>query len=176
MVQSLQSFLIDILLHCNVAHQSWESRLSSPLAASQLRLENRIWSQLLQKPRFCQQTSPPELPSSPQLDSGSWSFPELSITNKPPTRSGKICLICFTLRPLASRSSSQTCHRLFVISVENSLMWSRSPSLFVCSSWRNVQSSTLFLSACLFACYGDDDLRVIAVRKIIIFTCRLHWM
>lgn len=130
MLQTPQSLLIDILLHCNVAHQSWELRLSSPLAVSQLRSENRIWSQLLQKPRFCQQTSPPELPSSPQLDSGSWSFLELSIANKPPTQSGQICLICFTVRPLASRSSSQPCRRLFVIPAENSLMWSRSPSLF----------------------------------------------
>lgn len=130
MVQSPQSLLIGILLHRNVARQSWESRLSSPPAVSQLRSENRIWSQLLQKPRFCQQTSPPELPSSPQLDSGSWSFPQLSIANKPPTRSGQICLICFTLRPLASRSSSQTCRCLFVIPAENSLMWSISPSSF----------------------------------------------
>lgn len=130
MVLSPQSLLIDVLLHCNVAHRSWESRLSSPLAVSQLRSENRVWSQLLQKPRFCQQTSPPELLSSSQLDSGSWSFPELSIANKPPTWSGQICLICFTLRPLASRSSSPICRHLFVIPAENSLMWSRSPSLF----------------------------------------------
>lgn len=86
-VQSPQSLLIHILLHCNVAHESWESRLSSPLAVSQLRSENRN--------RF-----PPESSVlSANISSGA---PNLSAA--------------WQLRPLASRSSSQTCRCLFCYS------------------------------------------------------------